>query len=392
MTEKFTEIITSTVDGALERQCADILERIGYEYIIASITYFFEASDEDTYLLNNHILQSATSSVLKDCPLVSYVSQKPMGERLVAEILYIKGTPKVERDEDYFVLCSDGCEELLTQGIHFPSAGDIGEQSAKVFGRLRNILESESFAVSDIVRQWNYISHITAVNDGIQNYQLFNDARSDFYETTEWSNGYPAATGIGCDSGGVMVVVYAIKGFKGVGKQIDNPLQIPAHKYSGEVLASGKEAVRTTPKFERGRLLGNIVFVSGTAAIKGENSEFSDDACVQAKEAIDVVEHLVAPSNISKDCVNFRFDLLRVYVRRPQDMEVIQNIFKAHFRDIPTHFLIADICRPELLLELEGIGHILMSHFRLSCLGRPYESSPSLFMSYPPPDCLKSRF
>lgn len=127
MTEKFTEIITSTVDGALERQCADILERIGYEYIIASITYFFEASDEDTYLLNNHILQSATSSVLKDCPLVSYVSQKPMGERLVAEILYIKGTPKVERDEDYFVLCSDGCEELLTQGIHFPSAGDIGE-------------------------------------------------------------------------------------------------------------------------------------------------------------------------------------------------------------------------------------------------------------------------
>ena len=38
MTEKFTEIITSTVDGALERQCADILERIGYEYIIASIT------------------------------------------------------------------------------------------------------------------------------------------------------------------------------------------------------------------------------------------------------------------------------------------------------------------------------------------------------------------
>lgn len=228
-----------------------------------------------------------------------------------------------------------------------------------MFGRLRNILESESFAVSDIVRQWNYISHITAVNDGIQNYQLFNDARSDFYETTEWSNGYPAATGIGCDSGGVMVVVYAIKGFKGVGKPIDNPLQIPAHKYSGEVLASGKEAVRTTPKFERGRLLGNIVFVSGTAAIKGENSEFSDDARVQAKEAIDVVEHLVAPSNISKDCVNFRFDLLRIYVRRPQDIEVIQNIFKAHFRDIPTHFLIADICRPELLLELEGVGRAL---------------------------------
>ena len=361
MTEKFTEIITSSVDGRLDRQCLDILGRLDRDHSVISVVYFFAAGSDEVCLLNGHILQSTTASALRDCPLVSYVPQRPMGGRLVAEILYIKGTPKVERDEDYFVLCSDGCEELLTQGIHFPSAGDIGEQSAKVFGRLRNILESESFAVSDIVRQWNYISHITAVNDGIQNYQLFNDARSDFYETTEWSNGYPAATGIGCDSGGVMVVVYAIKGFKGVGKPIDNPLQIPAHKYSGEVLASGKEAVRTTPKFERGRLLGNIVFVSGTAAIKGENSEFSDDARVQAKEAIDVVEHLVAPSNISKDCVNFRFDLLRVYVRRPQDMEVIQNIFKAHFRDIPTHFLQADICRPELLLELEGVGRALPS-------------------------------
>ena len=359
MTEKFTEIITSSVDGRLDRQCLDILGRLDRDHSVISVVYFFAAGSDEVCLLNGHILQSTTASALRDCPLVSYVPQRPMGGRLVAEILYIKGNPEVEMREDYVVLRSGGCEEILTQGVRFPSSGDIGEQSSKVFDRIGNILERESFAVSDIVRQWNYISHITSVSEGVQNYQLFNDARSDFYETTEWSNGYPAATGIGCDSGGVMVVVYAIKGFKGVGKPIDNPLQIPAHKYSGEVLASGKEAVRTTPKFERGRLLGNIVFVSGTAAIKGENSEFSDDARVQAKEAIDVVEHLVAPSNISKDCVNFRFDLLRVYVRRPQDMEVIQNIFKAHFRDIPTHFLIADICRPELLLELEGVGRAL---------------------------------
>lgn len=359
MTEKFTEIITSSVDGALEMQCADILEKIGNEYIIASITYFYAASDTKTYLSNDHILHSTTSSVLKDCPLVSYVSQRPMGGKLVAEILYLMDAPEIERHEDYLILRSDGCEELLTQGIHFPAAGDIGNQSSKVFGRIRNILDSESFAISDIVRQWNYIEHITAVNEGVQNYQLFNDARSDFYETADWSNGYPAATGIGCDAGGVMVVAYAVKGFKGADMPIDNPLQIPAHKYSGKVLASGKEAIRTTPKFERGRLLGDVVFVSGTAAIKGENSEFSDDARVQAREAIDVVEHLVEPSNISQDRSGFHFGLMRVYVRRPQDMEAVREVFSAHFQSIPIHFLTADICRPELLLELEGIGHIL---------------------------------
>lgn len=358
MTEKFTEIIASSVDGTLEEQCRDILGRVDNEHAVVSIVYFFAAIDTDAYMSNDRSLRDVTASVLSECPLVSCVAQRPMDGLLVAEIVYLKEPAVTQRHEDYFVLRSEGCVELMTSGIHFPHAGDVGEQSVRVFGRIKDILESESFAVSDIVRQWNYIDHITAENDGIQNYQLFNDARSDFYAATNWSNGYPAATGIGCDTGGVTIVVYAVKDFKGADRPIDNPLQIPAHKYSGKVLASGKETVRTTPKFERGRLLGDVVFVSGTAAIKGENSEFSDDACVQAEEAIDVVEHLVEPSNISKDSSGFRFDLIRVYVRRPQDMESVRNVFTTRFPNIPVHFLIADICRPELLLELEGIGHV----------------------------------
>ena len=360
MTEKFTEIITSSVDGTLEEQCRDILARACNDYVVVSIVYFYAAVEVDGYMSNDRILHSVTDFVFSECPLVSCVAQRPMDGRLVAEVTYLKGGAEIEieRHDDYLVLRSDGCVELLTQGVHFPSSGDIGGQSVKVFDRIRNILKSESFSISDIVRQWNYIDHITAVNDGIQNYQLFNDARSDFYAASDWSNGYPAATGIGCDAGGVMVVVYAVKGFAGASCPIDNPLQIPAHKYSRNVLASGKETVRTTPKFERARLLGDTVFVSGTAAIKGEDSEFSEDAHVQAREAIDVVKHLVEPSNISKDCSSFRFDLMRVYVRCPQDMKAVKDVFMTHFGNIPIHFLTADICRPELLLELEGVGHV----------------------------------
>ena len=155
MTEKFTEIITSSVDGRLDRQCLDILGRLDKDHSVISVVYFFAAGSDEVCLLNGHILQSTTASALRDCSLVSYVPQRPMGGRLVAEILYIKGNPEVEMREDYVVLRSGGCEEILTQGIRFPSSGDIGEQSAKVFDRIRNILERESFAVSDIVRQWN---------------------------------------------------------------------------------------------------------------------------------------------------------------------------------------------------------------------------------------------
>lgn len=359
MTEKFTRIITSSEEGSLERQCGDVLGRIGNEYVPVSVVYFFAASGTEAYLSCDRILRSMTSAAFPECPLVSLVAQRPMEGRLVAEVVYLKDVGEVERHGDYLVIRSGECSELLTGAIGFPLAADTGEQSRKVFARIKDVLDTDGFAVSQIVRQWNYIESITAVNGGVQNYQLFNDARSAFYAGADWSDGYPAATGIGCDAGGVMVSVYAVKGFDGVSKPVDNPLQIPAHRYSEKVLASGKESVRTTPKFERGRLLGNVMFVSGTAAIRGESSDFSEDPVAQAHGAIDVVESLVSPENIASGCEAFDFEMIRVYVRRPEDLKCVKGVFSDHFKDVPTHFLVADVCRPELLLELEGVGRIV---------------------------------
>lgn len=358
MTQKHTITITSPISGSLQRQCREILRMIGKEHTVLSITYFFGSEGLEPYLADERILRHETAEAFTatGIPLVSCVAQKPSEGRLTAEVLLTGEDTVAEAHEDYILISSGDSEGLLTQGIHFPYSGDTGEQSVKVFGRISKILGKEGFLVSDIVRQWNYIDHITAVNNGVQNYQLFNDARSRFYSGADWSNGYPAATGIGCDTGGVMVVVYAVKGFTGANRPVDNPLQIPAHKYSENVLASGREGGRTTPKFERGRVLGDTVFVSGTAAIKGESSDFSVDARVQAEGAIDVVEHLVAPENISEDCEGFRFETMRVYVRRSEDIDAVREVFQSHYPDVPVHFLIADICRPELLLELEGIG------------------------------------
>ncbi len=51
--------------------------------------------------------------------------------------------------------------------------------------------------------------------------------------------------------------------------------------------------------------------------------------------------------------------MIRVYVRRPEDLKCVKGVFSDHFKDVPTHFLVADVCRPELLLELEGVGRIV---------------------------------
>lgn len=106
MTEKFTRIITSSEEGSLERQCGDVLGRIGNEYVPVSVVYFFAASGTEAYLSCDRILRSMTSAAFPECPLVSLVAQRPMEGRLVAEVVYLKDVGEVERHGDYLVIRS----------------------------------------------------------------------------------------------------------------------------------------------------------------------------------------------------------------------------------------------------------------------------------------------
>jgi enamine deaminase RidA (YjgF/YER057c/UK114 family) len=197
------------------------------------------------------------------------------------------------------------------------------------------------------------------MHDGRQNYQEFNDARSRFYNSAEWTNGYPAATGIGTSCGGVMVEVYAIKGERVVNYAIDNPLQISAHSYSQKVL-TGKtdEKERTTPKFERARLVGDTVYISGTAAIKGEDSLSLDSTVGQTAETMQIIKKLVSPENIHIATKDSKYTLLRVYIKNGATAHEVIKFMQENYPDTPKHYLEADVCRPELLVEIEGMATI----------------------------------
>lgn len=100
---------------------------------------------------------------------------------------------------------------------------------------MKDVLDEEGFGIDSIVRQWNYIEQITAQeSDGQQHYQMFNNARSEFYSSTLWKDGYPAATGIGSTCGGVLVDFDAVMLQSDVCRitPIDNKLQVAAHAYS----------------------------------------------------------------------------------------------------------------------------------------------------------------
>ena len=267
----------------------------------------------------------------------------------------------------YGLVGNDEESMLFFEGV--PAADfseSVGNQSEEVFGRVNDLLSAYGFAVDDIVRQWNFIGDIVAHRDGKQNYQEFNDARTRYYAHGAWKNGYPAATGIGTSGNGIIVGGIAFKKREtenGGIYPIDNPLQIAAHIYSKSVLVDSDErAMKSTPKFERAKLIetsrGACCFVSGTAAIRGEESMDASSARLQTVKTIENIEYLVSKENLVRfGCKPYelKYAKLLVYIKHKEDYDEVRRVVEERFPQLPVIYTIADVCRSELLVEIEGI-------------------------------------
>lgn len=360
MFQKRVAIISAEAEGTTKEMCQSIL-RCTQELPILKIAFFGLPADNKTYLADYHTLHTCVEEYFpQSTPLVSYIAQQPFEASLVAEVTMLaEDNVAVKHTPRYIVLEKEEKSELITEGI-IPQDITLStfRQAVDIFATISDILEQTGFAISDIYRQWNYIEGITDEELGSQNYQEFNDARSTFYNREEWKNGYPAATGIGTGRGGVMIELYAAKGKCNTNLPIDNPLQISAHSYSQNVLA-GDEEYKTTPKFERARISGDTIYISGTAAIRGEQSLNCNDTLSQAVATMEIMNFLVSPKNIMAECTDTKYDLLRIYVKRHEDIASIKQYMQQHYPAPQKQYLVSDICRPELLIEIEGIAHII---------------------------------
>lgn len=245
-----------------------------------------------------------------------------------------------------------------------------------IFEKLDESLQNAGMNFLQIVRQWSYIENIASVRleDGAakQNYQDFNDARSKIYEKylpatgLDLSGGYPAATGIGCDSG-VLIEFLALSGTSLHIKPLSNPKQKNAYQYAEKELA-GDNPAKTTPKFERAKLIFNpdakkgAILVSGTAAIEGESSSSAQSAPEQTLQTIDNIFALVSKENVDAALYELNAELdriewahLRVYVKRFEDIPATKAICEKYFPGATALYLRADVCREELLVEIEAV-------------------------------------
>jgi len=241
-------------------------------------------------------------------------------------------------------------------------------QSIDAFEQMHNILLVENMDFSNVVRQWNYIENIIGYSSNNQHYQIFNDVRSAFYGQSHFRHGYPAATGIGMETGGVIIDFIALREKSNTSvNPLKSPVQNDAHQYSREVLAHNEKdqvAAETTPKFERAKAIVTnnkcFIYVSGTAAIKGQHSFSSNDVSAQTRLTLDNIIQLVSIENLKNNNINFLSSnltpsYLRVYIKNISDYFKVKDICESYVENIPVIYLKADICRPELLVEIEGM-------------------------------------
>ena len=225
------------------------------------------------------------------------------------------------------------------------------------------------------VRIWNWIPGIhTIVGDGVHRYMVFNAGRYAAYY--DWYSGgrhfetaMATATAVGHDGTDLIIHVLATER---PGAPVENPRQIQSYRYSDRFGPMPPCFARATlaPKNSLG--LPDLL-IGGTASVCGEVSRHHGDAAAQTQETIVNLAHLIAEGSrrwsqkpATDDRVDTarelrRFDSLCIFHLRPSDSDAILEIiwpYIDHLAPSCVEFVRADICRPELLVEIEGTASL----------------------------------
>lgn len=337
---------------------------------------FVNCSDNNTFEIAKEQIFTLSKSFFNYNIPLTIVPQPPVEGSICAEFVYL-GNVNVFQPQnrsfhnfEYLALKTNFGEIIISPGLHeYSEKSDLYSQSIAVFEKAKSILNHEGLNFSNVIRQWNYIEKIIELENIGQHYQVFNDVRTKYYDECNFTDGYPAATGIGMEAGGVIIDFIALKKNANTTiRAIKSPVQADAHRYSEKVLADAivsLEKLKTTPKFERAKSIcienQGLFFISGTAAIKGESSAPVYTCKEQTRMTLENIFSLCSYENLHYYNIQGQCKLfaLRVYIKNPADFPAIKEVVSKMTHNLQVIYVKADICRPELLVEIEGYAEII---------------------------------
>jgi chorismate lyase/3-hydroxybenzoate synthase len=204
------------------------------------------------------------------------------------------------------------------------------------------------------LRIWNYIPDINGEENGIERYKSFCVGRHfAFEEFTMPEHRLPAASGVGSPSGQILVYFLAARD---AGAQVENPRQVSAFHYPAQY-------GRKSPAFSRAIVkdwgLDKHLYISGTASIVGHESQHREHVLPQLRESLRNMSTLVHSAEAEHGiAIHTLADLsqIKVYVRDERHQAIIcEHIQEQLGEELPVIYLGGDLCRKNLLVEVEGL-------------------------------------
>ncbi|MFP5408412.1 MAG: hypothetical protein ACLGGY_03935 [Gammaproteobacteria bacterium] len=248
-----------------------------------------------------------------------------------------------------------GCLSLDEDAAEAPETARTPLQRATetAYQAIFELLEARGYRA--LLRVWNYFPAINRESHAIERYRQFNIGRQDAFLARGRSitDKAPAACALGTAGGGLQIAFLATRADV---LSVENPRQLSAYHYPSQY---GPRS----PTFSRAGLvrLGgrDMLFISGTASIVGHQTLHPDDVRAQTRECLHNIAAIIDEANRRAPEADFRLDTLayKVYVRRAADLDTVHDEM-AHTLGGPVSaiFLQADVCRADLLVEIEASG------------------------------------
>lgn len=355
----FVSFDVPAADAAgLETALSECDRAMGLQTVVRQTLFLSAGADRKGI---EHTVTTAYGGAL---PATTYAYQPPAeGHAVSCELWAMPAGARVERRGGVSLASSDGVTWAFLGGLETAEGEDLHEGTRRILKKAQELFSRGGGNFNRTVRTWYYIGNILGSDKGSLRYDQANRARNDIYADM-WPDLRlsPASTGIGMSTNRLAYEGLTLSGNEAAYEVtwIDNPLQTHPYHYDIDAPLDSK------PSFSRGAAVrfgkAALFFISGTASIRESDVVHTDDPDAQTQATIENIATLMGSENLTR---NYNYprgatldDLVqfRVYVKRPEHVSVVRACCERHFPDVPHAFVLADVCRPECLVEIEGVA------------------------------------
>ena len=290
-----------------------------------------------------------------DAPILSIDTVHHEGDAF-SEI-WTSTRPVTYRTTGSFRFAFDGQNLFGCTSFGNGAGSNLAQITRRTYGALFGHLNQLGYP--HLFRMWNYLPRINQEEGGLERYRAFCLGRSQAFQEafTSSSTAMPAATGMAKNADSGVDLYFLASAHENV-IHLENPRQTPAYQCPAKY--GPKPPSFSRASFVPRTVNGFELYVSGTASVLGSRSMFPDDSRRQCATTLENIELLIGKANLESYGIAHSFNLhdmdnLKVYYRRQSDLPAIREMCQKRFSErSQIAYLHVDICRSDLLVEIEG--------------------------------------